>query len=199
VIAAFAVVNPHVGALMPLHGIGGRQDLPLPFELVVAGAAAAVVASFVVLALAWKRSGPARPGLPLGEGFTRIIDSAALRWTVRGLGLAVAAFMTMALLLGEDRLTNPIFGFVYVWLWVGLVPISLLLGPVWRTLNPLRTLHLLGCRLLGIDPDYATGQLPAWAGSGRPPSGSSRSSASSSSHQTGSPSPSCCCGWPSTR
>jgi hypothetical protein len=129
VIAAFAVVNPHVGALMPLHGIGGRQDLPLPFELVVAGAAAAVVASFVVLALAWKRSGPARPGLPLGEGFTRIIDSAALRWTVRGLGLAVAAFMTMALLLGEDRLTNPIFGFVYVWLWVGLVPISLLFGP----------------------------------------------------------------------
>src|SRR5215218_6780183 len=62
VIAAFTVVNPQGGALMPLHGIGGRQDLPLPFELVVAGAAAAVVASFVVLALAWKRPGPARPG-----------------------------------------------------------------------------------------------------------------------------------------
>ena len=163
-IAAFTVVNPQGGALMPLHGIGGRQDLPLPFELVVAGAAAAVVASFVVLALAWKRPGPARPGLPLGEGFTRIIDSAALRWTVRGLGLAVAAFMMMALLLGEDRLTNPIFGFVYVWVWVGLVPLSLLLGPIWRTLNPLRTLHLLGCRLLGTNPDHAASQLPAWAG-----------------------------------
>ncbi len=33
--------------------------------------------------------------------------------------------------------------------WVGLVPASLLLGPVWRTLNPLRLLHRLLSRLTG--------------------------------------------------
>ena len=49
-------------------------------------------------------------------------------------------------------MTNPIFGFVYILVWVGLVPVSLLLGPVWRTLNPLRTLHLLVCRLLRHNP-----------------------------------------------
>ena len=42
---------------------------------------------------------------------------------------------------GQDLLTNPVFGFVFVWVWVGLVPISLLLGRFWRATNPLRTIH----------------------------------------------------------
>jgi len=161
--AATAVSRP-VGALVPLHGIGGRQDLPLPFELVVAGAATAVVASFLVLGLAWKTPREARRELRLGVTATRIVDSATLRWTVRGLGLAVAAFMALALLFGQDLLTNPIFGFVYVWVWVGLVPVSLLLGPVWRTLNPIRTVHLLACRLLRTNPDQSTVLLPSRVG-----------------------------------
>jgi hypothetical protein len=40
--------------LLPLHGIGGRQDLPIPFGLAVGGAAVAIAVSFVVLALAWR-------------------------------------------------------------------------------------------------------------------------------------------------
>ena len=144
-----------VPMLIPMHGIGGRQDLPLPFEYVLAGAAVAVVASFVILGLAWPSARytgrPAARPLPLAV--SRFMDSPALRWTVRGIGLGVAGFMTVALLFGKDLLINPIFGFLYVWVWVGLVPISLLLGPVWRTLNPLRSLHLLGCALLRHDPD----------------------------------------------
>ncbi len=41
----------------------------------------------------------------------------------------------------------------YVTFWVGLVPASLLLGPIWRRVNPLRTLH----RLLEV----LTGPAPA--------------------------------------
>lgn len=41
---------------------------------------------------------------------------------------------------GVDRLDNPIFGFVLVWLWVGLVPAALLLGRVHRLTNPVRLL-----------------------------------------------------------
>src|SRR5829696_3424628 len=100
----------------------------------------------------------------LGERLTRIVDSAGLRWTVRGVGLTVALFMGMALLFGQDLLTNPIFGFVYVWVWVGLVPISLLFGPVWRTLNPFRTVHLLAGRLLGADPNHGVARLPKRVG-----------------------------------
>jgi hypothetical protein len=75
-------------------------------------------------------------------------------------GLTVTLFMAAALVAGPDRLTNPVFGFVYVWVWVGLVPVSLLLGPVWVTLNPFRTLHLLGCRLARADPDQTAVSLP---------------------------------------
>ncbi len=63
-----------------------------------------------------------------------------------------------------DRLTNPVFGIIYVWVWIGLVPLSLLFGPVWRTLNPLRTLHLLVCRLLRTDPGNGLLTLPARTG-----------------------------------
>jgi hypothetical protein len=163
-LAVTAAVTLEVVALTPMHGIGGRQDLPLPFEFVVAGAATAVIASFLVLSLAWRTARPADPGRPLGERLTRIVDSAGLRWTVRGVGLTVALFMGMALLFGQDLLTNPIFGFVYVWVWVGLVPISLLFGPVWRTLNPLRTVHLLAGRLLGADPSHGVARLPERVG-----------------------------------
>jgi len=36
---------------------------------------------------------------------------------------------------------------LYVTFWVGLVPASLLLGPIWRTANPLRLLHRVLRRL----------------------------------------------------
>ena len=164
ILSATGAFSLLVAALTPMHGIGGRQDLPLPFELVLAGAATAVIASFLVLSLVWRTARPADSGRSLGEAVTRIIDSPGLRWTVRGVGLTVALFMGMALLFGQDLLINPIFGFVYVWVWVGLVPISLLFGPVWRTLNPFRTVHLLACRLLRAKPDHGIARLPDWVG-----------------------------------
>jgi hypothetical protein len=51
-----------------------------------------------------------------------------------------------------------------VWFWVGLVPASLLLGPVWRLLNPLRTISAGLARLAG-DPDQERARpLPPWVG-----------------------------------
>nr|WP_202886871.1 hypothetical protein [Kribbella sandramycini] len=137
-----------------MHGIGGRQDLPVPFGLAVGGAAVAVALSFVVLGLAWrtpKYRGDAS-GKPLPAAITRTVDAGWFRWLLRLFGLATFLYAMYALLFGVDRLTNPIFGFVYIVVWVGLVPISLVFGPVWRTLNPLRTLHLLFCKLLRQPP-----------------------------------------------
>ena len=48
---------------------------------------------------------------------------------------------------------------LYVTFWVGLVPASLLLGPVWRIANPLRLLHR-GLRAL-LPPPPGAGRLPA--------------------------------------
>ncbi|WP_432946729.1 hypothetical protein ACQPXM_09005 [Kribbella sp. CA-253562] len=152
--------------LLPLHGIGGRQDLPVPFGLAVGGAAVAIALSFVVLGLAWrspKYRGDAS-GKPLPAGVTRTVDAPWFRWIVRVFGLAVFLYAMVSLLFGVDRLTNPIFGFVYILVWVGLVPLSLLLGPVWRTLNPLRTIHLLLSKLLRQPASRGLLELPKWVG-----------------------------------
>lgn len=137
--------------MIPLHGIGTRHDLPLPFPFVVAGAAAALVLSFVILFLAWRTPRFLTPGGIVLERLTGVVDSPAVRWTLRGLALAAFAWAALGLFAGRDDLTNPAFGFVYVWMWVGLVPLSILLGPFWRVLNPIRTIHRGLVRVAGLD------------------------------------------------
>jgi hypothetical protein len=152
--------------ILPLHGIGGRQDLPIPFGLAVGGAAVAVALSFVVLGLAWrnpKYRGDAS-GVRLPTAISRLVDAAWFRWILRLFGLATFLYAMVSLVFGVDRLTNPIFGFIYILVWVGLVPISLVFGPVWRTLNPLRTIHLLLSKLLGQPSSKGLLELPSWVG-----------------------------------
>jgi hypothetical protein len=127
--------------LVPLHGIGTRHDLPLPFSFVVVGAAAALVLSFLILFFAWRQPRFLSPGGMVLSALTRVIDAPAFRWTMRALMLAAFVWAGLGLFAGQDQLTNPIFGFVYVWMWVGLVPLSILLGTFWRVLNPIRTIH----------------------------------------------------------
>ena len=151
--------------MIPLHGLGGRQDLPVPFSVVLVAATATLVISFLVLTWRWPAAryvGQTGIGLPR---LTAVLDSPVLRWVVRAVGLALAGWALLALLAGPDELVNPIFGFVYVWVWVGLVPVSLLLGPVWRTLNPFRTVHQLVARVARVPHDLgAWGRVPAAAG-----------------------------------
>ena len=148
------------------HGVGGRQDLPIPFGLALGGAAAALVVSFAVLALAWRepRYRGAAAGRPLPASVATLADAAWFRWLLRSLGLVATAYVLLAVLLGPDLATNPTAGVVYVLLWVGLVPASLLLGPVWKLVNPLRTVHLLACRALRIEPTEGVLPLPARIG-----------------------------------
>lgn len=143
------------------HGIGGAKDLPLSPELAIAGAVAALTVSFIVLAVAWRspRYAGAAGGVVL-PGTTRIVDSVAFRMLLRALGLAITAYAAVAALLGQDLLTNPFFGMFFVWWWVGLVPLSLLLGPVWKAISPVRTINLLFARLSGSDPDRGVFTYP---------------------------------------
>jgi hypothetical protein len=53
---------------------------------------------------------------------------------------------------------------VYVWFWVGLVPASLLLGPVWRLLNPLRSVSAGLARLAGDREQRNARPMPARLG-----------------------------------
>ncbi|MFF1967840.1 hypothetical protein ACFVW5_30255 [Streptomyces sp. NPDC058232] len=137
------------------HGIGSQHDLPLSPFYAFAGAFAALFVSFLALGLLWSASRfrGDRAGRPIPVALERLADARPTRMVARVLGLAAALFVLLHLLLGPNGPEhNPAAGSVHVLLWVGLVPVSLLLGPVWRLLNPLRTLHLVVCRALGRDP-----------------------------------------------
>jgi hypothetical protein len=156
-----------IGVVLPAHGVGTRKDLPIPFEAALIGAAAVLVISFLALAFLWRQPRLTRgaAGRPLPAGLARGLDSSWFRWGLRGLGLVLTAYFLLALLLGPDDALNPSAGVVYVLFWVGtLVFASALLGPVWRQLNPLRTLHLIGCRVLVHDPSRGLAELPRWVG-----------------------------------
>lgn len=148
------------------HGLGGGADLPIPASFAVAGGTAALTVSFLVLLLAWRRAryADAEVGLVVPRALAVVIDHPALRVAVRTIGLAVAAFAAWAAVAGEDLLTNPVFGLVYVWLWVGIVPVSLLLGPVVSLASPARTIHLILARATGGDPDQGIATMPSWLG-----------------------------------
>jgi hypothetical protein len=125
------------------HGIGGRSDLPVPLWLALYGGAAAVLISFFALAAFWTESRlrGAEAGRPLPPAGQRIADAPATWTALRALGLAFAAAFVVVLALGpDDSSRNPAPTWFYVWFWVGLPPLSVLLGPVWRGLNPLRGL-----------------------------------------------------------
>ncbi|WP_046470293.1 hypothetical protein [Allosalinactinospora lopnorensis] len=152
--------------LILAHGVGGREDLPLPFPYALTGAAIALVVSFAALGLAWRRprlSGDAA-GRPLPRRLQAVLDGPAVRWALRAAGLAVTVFVAVAAVFGPNDTLNPTPGVVYVLFWVGLVPASLLFGPVWRLLNPLRTIHSCLARLARTAPDRGLWPYPAWLG-----------------------------------
>ncbi len=148
------------------HGIGGARDLPVPAGYAFAGAAVALAVSFLVLAVAWRtpRFDAAHNGVPAPGWLTALVESAAFRLTLRVLGLAVFGYVAWAAVAGPDLLTNPTFGVVYVLLWVGIVPASLLFGPFYRSVSPLRTVHLGLVRLAGGRPETGLLSLPRWVG-----------------------------------
>lgn len=174
------VLHPADPLTVLAHGIGSQHDLPISPFYAFAGAFAALFVSFLALGLLWSSSRfrGDRSGLALPAVLERIADAPATRTALRGLGLAAALAVPLSLLLGpDDPAHNPAPGAVYVLLWVGLVPASLLLGPVWRLLNPLRSLYRL---LPRARRQAAPAPSPSDSANGPPPPGCSASPGSNS-------------------
>lgn len=149
------------------HGVGGRTDLPLDTRLAVTGAALAVLASLVAVAVLWPRPRlrGAEAGRPLPAGLQRFADSEQVRDFLRLIVLAVTVFVVVVALIGPafEALNLAPYA-VYVTFWAGLVPASLLLGPIWRIVNPLRFIHRGVERLSGLSAGAGTRPLPAKLG-----------------------------------
>ncbi|WP_308169919.1 hypothetical protein [Acrocarpospora catenulata] len=144
---------PSTGMLLA-HGVGGRQDLPIPFAAALAGAVVALLVSFAALGYLWRE--------PRLAGVAAYLRRPA--WPLQLAGLIAAGYFCVGLLFGPDTPENPTAGVFYVLFWVGMVPLSLVFGPVWRHLNPLRTLHQAACALLRRDPARGWRPLPAGVG-----------------------------------
>lgn len=129
------------------HGVGGPSDLPIPFLYGIAAGTVAVAATFVVVLLAWRES--RFTGVPGVPGVPEVPEVPARRTWLGVLGLLLTGWILGALYLGPDTSANGGLGTVYVFVWVGLVPLALVAGHVWRDLSPWRTLQAGIGRALG--------------------------------------------------
>ncbi|MDQ6714852.1 MAG: hypothetical protein M3Z83_01915 [Actinomycetota bacterium] len=100
----------HLVALaVPAHGVGSRQDLPLPFTALVIGAVVALVASFLALALLWREPRlPDDAGWALPGGVQVVLGSRWLRRAAMLAVLLVTALVLLALVAGQDDARNPV-------------------------------------------------------------------------------------------
>jgi hypothetical protein len=146
--------------LIIAHGIGGRTDLPIPLPVVLIGAAAVLVVTFLALGVLWTR-----PRLQEGPDY----DLEGTAVPVRGLlaalgvlGLALVIAQVVPPLMGVEReAVRPSIALVMVWVvfWLVVPFVGALAGNWYTDLNPWRTL----ARGLGIGNMERIG-FPARAG-----------------------------------
>ena len=146
--------------LQVAHGIVGRTDLPIPEWLFGWAAAVVLVVSFVALATLWPE-----PRLQDGgfRAFPRSLSRVLLSRPVELLCGAVGVFLlglTVWSGLSGVQATTANFApvFVFVVFWLGLVPVSVVLGDVFRAFNPWRA---IGRSVAWVGQTAARGPLPA--------------------------------------
>jgi hypothetical protein len=123
------------------HGIGGIKDLPVPLWLFYYGAALVLILSFVALWVLWKRPvlEERSRGRPVSLRIQRLVASPALHVVLGALSFALLVVVTAAGIVGDTSPNDNLAPtFVYVVFWLGLVPLVVLFGNVWRVLNPWR-------------------------------------------------------------
>ena len=161
--------HPAGGMTLLAHGVGSRTDLPIPLGLALYGAGAAILISFAVLLLFWRtpRLGGTSSGRPLpggvaaGRSTPPRSGGACRRWPSPS-----PRWSSPSALAGPPETERNLAPWaLYVTFWVGLVPASLLLGPVWRVANPLRLLHR-GLRVPCLPSAPGAARLPG-SGCGR--------------------------------
>lgn len=144
------------------HGVGSREDLPIPFSYALIGGAVALVVSFLALGLLWRepKLRPGTAGWPVPAGVQRVLDGRPLRIALLAFGVVATAYVAVAAVFGRDDALNPTAGSVFVLFWVGVPLLSVLVGPVWRLVSPARALHRLLSWALGTAPEDGLAPYP---------------------------------------
>ena len=142
------------------HGLAGRKDLPIPEWLFGWGAAMVLVVSFVALAVLWPEPRLQRPTWrPLPGGVGRLLASRPVEIVCGAIGVFLLGLVIYAGLRGTQSTTaNFAPTFIYVIFWLGLVPLSVLVGDVFRAFNPWRA---IGRAVAWVARTVSRGELPA--------------------------------------
>jgi len=127
------------------HGVGGSTDLPLPLSYALIGGVWALIITFAVVGVAWRtpRFDPAKPGRALPQWVTTAVDSPVVRGVLAAATMVATLWIAVAAIWGPPGSDNALPGAFYVLLWVGLVAVSVVVGPIWRVISPVRTLWRL--------------------------------------------------------
>ena len=123
------------------HAFGQRYDLPIPLNYFLAGAAATVALSFVVLGF-FVQSASERITYPKLNLLTVPVLGAVLSGRIAGTAVRILSVAIFALLLfagffGTERAIENVSP-VFIWIiwWVGMGYVVALFGNVWSFLNP---------------------------------------------------------------
>lgn len=123
------------------HAIGGRSDLPIPMPVLLVGAAAVLVITFLSLGFLWRR--PRLQDGPDYLGPTRRLPVRPLLMFVGLVALVLVIGQVVPDLLGVERVrTRPTIAPVTVWvlLWLVVPFAGALVGNWYSDLNPWRTI-----------------------------------------------------------
>jgi hypothetical protein len=142
------------------HGLVARSDLPIPEWLFGWAAAMVLVVSFVGLAILWPEPRLEKERWrPLPGDLGRLLGSRAIEVLCGAIGVFLLGVVIYAGLRGAQSPTaNFAPTFVYVIFWLALLPLSILLGDVFKAFNPWRA---IGRAVGGISRVAARGDLPA--------------------------------------
>ena len=142
------------------HGLVARSDLPIPEWLFGWAAAMVLVVSFVALAILWPEPKLDKDGWrPLPGGIGRVLTSRAVEIVCGAIGALLLVVVVYTGLEGVQSSTaNFAPTFIYVVFWLGLVPLSVLFGDVFRAFNPWRA---IGRAVAGVAKALNRGKLPA--------------------------------------
>jgi hypothetical protein len=128
--------------LASAHGIGTVKDLPVPVWLFYYGGAIVLVLSFALLGALWRKprlEGGDDDVRPLSDRWQRVLLSRGLRVALGAISVALYVLVLATCFLGEQD-SNINLGPTFIWVifWLGLVPVVVVIGNVWRVLSPWR-------------------------------------------------------------
>ena len=141
------------------HAIAERYDLPVPLGFYVAGAAATVALSFVVIGT-FAYASPGRPAPSIAIGFWA--THRAPRRVLQMFGVALLVLTIAAGLIGNPHpARNWAPTMVWIVFWVGFNFVAAFIANLWPCVNPWAAIDEAAARWRGTD---AWRPYPAWLG-----------------------------------